>query len=148
MSINPFMKTWAERCIPVSKEGRSGCTKHREPSISVVMCIRPEIVPRNRLMTTGSPRSLRPKVKSPVNRQRKVVNLYIDSLIDENSVSDYLIVYTDRSVQRGVKSGCGYTATTRLWLCLPHKIFYVRGNQGRYSGVGQTSSHHTASLSH
>ena len=110
MSIKPFMKTLAERCIPVLKEGRGGCKKHREPSLNVVMCNRPEIVPHNRLMTTGSPRSLRPLVASPVNRQKKVVNLYIDSLIDENSVSDYLIVYTDRSVQRGVKSGCGYTA--------------------------------------
>ena len=105
------MKTLAERCIPVLKEGRGGCKKHREPSLNVVMCNRPEIVPHNRLMTTGSPRLLRPLVASPVNRQKKVVNLYIDSLIDENSVSDYLIVYTDWSVQRAVKSGCGYTAS-------------------------------------
>ena len=31
-----------------SKEGRSGGTKHRKPSLSVVMCNRSEIVPGNR----------------------------------------------------------------------------------------------------
>ena len=31
--------------------------------------------------------------------------------MEVNSVSDYLIVYADWSVQRGVKYGCGYTAS-------------------------------------
>ena len=35
----------------------------------------------------------------------EAVNLAIDSLIEENSLSYNLIVYTDGSVQRGVKSG-------------------------------------------
>ena len=42
----------------------------------------------------------------------EAVNLEIDSpLIEENNLSDHLIVYTDGSVQRGVRSGWGYTAT-------------------------------------
>ena len=41
----------------------------------------------------------------------EAVNLEIDSLIEENNLSNHLIVYTDGSVQRGVRSGWGYTAT-------------------------------------
>ena len=41
----------------------------------------------------------------------EAVILEIDSLIEENSLSDNLIVCTDSSVQRGVRSGWGYTAT-------------------------------------
>ena len=41
----------------------------------------------------------------------EAVNLEIDSLIEENNLTDHLIVYTDGSVQRGVRSGWGYTAT-------------------------------------
>ena len=42
------------------------------------------------------------------------MNLEIDSLIEENGLSDHhLIVYTDGSVQRGVKSGWGYIASLR-----------------------------------
>ena len=41
----------------------------------------------------------------------EAVNLEIDSLIEENNLTDQLIVYTDGSVQRGVRSGWGYTAT-------------------------------------
>ena len=37
--------------------------------------------------------------------REEAVNLAIDSLIEENSLSYYLIVYTYGSVQRGVKSG-------------------------------------------
>ena len=44
---------------------------------------------------------------------KEAVNLEIDSLIEENGLSDHLIVYTDGSVQRGVKSGWGYTASLR-----------------------------------
>ena len=35
----------------------------------------------------------------------EVVNLEIDSLIEENNLADYLIVFTDCSVQRRVRSG-------------------------------------------
>ena len=41
----------------------------------------------------------------------EAVNLEIDSLIEENNLTDHLIVYTDGSVKRGVRSGWGYTAT-------------------------------------
>ena len=41
----------------------------------------------------------------------EAVNLEIDCLIEENNLADHLIVYTDGSVQRGVRSGWGYTAT-------------------------------------
>ena len=40
-----------------------------------------------------------------------ITNLEIDLLIEENNLSNHLIVYTDGSVQRGVRSGWGYTAT-------------------------------------
>ena len=53
-------------------------------------------------LAIGSPRSF---------WTEKVVDLENDSLIEENSVPDYQIVYTDESVQRGVKSGCRYTAS-------------------------------------
>ena len=39
------------------------------------------------------------------------MNIAIDSLIEENGLSDYLIVYTDGSVQRHVRWGLGYTAS-------------------------------------
>ena len=41
----------------------------------------------------------------------EAVNLEIDSLIEENGLRDHLIVYTDGSVKRKVKSGWGYTAS-------------------------------------
>ena len=41
----------------------------------------------------------------------EAVNLEIDCLIEENNLADHLIVYIDGSVQRGVRSGWGYTAT-------------------------------------
>ncbi len=37
------------------------------------------------------------------------MNLEIDSLIEENGLADHLVVYTDGSVRRGVRSGWGYT---------------------------------------
>ena len=40
------------------------------------------------------------------------VNLEIESLIEENDLKDHLIVYTDGSVKRKVKSGWGYTASS------------------------------------
>ena len=39
------------------------------------------------------------------------MNLEIDSLIEENGLADHLVVYTDGSVRRGVRSGWGYTAS-------------------------------------
>ena len=43
--------------------------------------------------------------------REEAVSLEIDSVIEDNGLSDYLIVYTDGLVQRGVKSGLGYTAS-------------------------------------
>ena len=40
---------------------------------------------------------------------KEAVILEIDSLIEESSLSENLTVYTDSSVQRGVRSGWGYT---------------------------------------
>ena len=97
MSSNPFMKKEAERCTPVSKEGRSRWTKNREPSLSVVICNRSEIVPGDRF--------------TKVILDRKGCRSW-EWLPDwENCVPYYQIVYTDGSVQRGVKSGCRYTAS-------------------------------------
>ena len=42
---------------------------------------------------------------------KEAVSLEIELLIEENLLSDYLIVYTDGSVHRGVRSGWGYTGS-------------------------------------
>ena len=87
------------------KVGLSGWTKRLEPSLSVVFCSRSEARRHGNKLTMTLPR--RSLWLSIVNVERR---LEIDSLIDENGLSDNIVVYKDGSEQWGSKAYCGYTA--------------------------------------